>query len=313
VIGVDLGGTKCHAVLVDAAGAVVREVYRPTSELADPADVLVDTIAGLRRAATDAGQQVGAVGIGIPAFVDPRSGLVVGGWNLDWHDFDLCARLDAELPEPYVLENDVNLAALGEARVGAGRDARSFVVVSLGTGLGGAVVVDGRLLRGAHGAAGEIGFLMAGREQLRRPGLMAMEELVGGRALAARARELGAGEGGAGEGGDRALVPDPADAAAVFEAARRGAPVAVRVLDELLEHVAMTVIDVAAVLDPQRVIFDGSIGRALGPYLTRLRDLIAPSVLYVPELVLSTLTPNAPLAGAVAEARALGDRPAGGR
>jgi glucokinase len=83
--------------------------------------------------------------------------------------------------------------------------------------------------------------------------------------------------------------------------------------DELLEHVAMTIVDLAAVLDPQRVIFDGSIGRALGPYLARLSDLIAPSVLYVPELVLSTLMPSAPLAGAVAEARAVSDRTAGGR
>lgn len=295
VIGVDLGGTKCHAALVDPAGTFVHEVYRRTSELPDPADLLIDTVAGLRRAALAAGQDVGGVGIGVPGFLDPGSGLVVGAWNLGWHGFDLCARLDEELSEPYVVENDVNLAAVGEARVGAGRGARSFVVMSLGTGLGGAVVIDGHVVRGAHGAAGEFGFLLPGRDQLGRPGVMAMEACVGGWALAERG------------------APDQADAAALFAAARRGDRPAVQVLEEFLEHVAMTVVDVVAVLDPERVIFDGSIGRALGPYLARLGELIAPSVLYVPELVVSALTPSAPLVGAVAEARDVSVRTGGGR
>lgn len=296
VIGVDLGGTKCHAVLVRADGAVLREVYRPTREMPDPADLLIDTIARLRRTATGAGHEVGAVGIGIPAFVDPASGLVSGGWNLGWHGFDLCTRLDDELPEPYVVENDVNLAALGEARVGAGREATSFVVVSLGTGLGGAVVVGGRLLRGSHGAAGEFGFLLTGRQDLRRPGLMPMEARVGGPAIAARARRL-LDDGAPGAG----LAST--DASTVFAAAARGEPVAVQLVDELVEHVAMTIVDLTAVLDPQRVILDGSVGRALRPHLAQVAELVALSVLYAPDLMVSELEPSAALAGAVAEAR----------
>ena len=155
VIGVDLGGTKCSAVLADEAGRIVAEAHRrsdtrnpipPTSCSAPSPE--------LRAAAADRGLDVRALAMGIPAFIDPVSDLVVGGFNVGWHGFDLRARLDAAIPEPWSVENDVNLAALGEARVGAGRGASSFVTISLGTGLGGAVVVDGRLLRGRHGAAG---------------------------------------------------------------------------------------------------------------------------------------------------------------
>jgi glucokinase len=299
VVGVDLGGTKCHAVLADESGAVLCEDYRRTSELPDPAQVLLRSVAHLRGAAAAAGREVGAVAIGIPAFVDPVSGLVVGGGNLGWDGFDLSAVLDPAVPEPHLVENDVNLAAIGEARVGAGRGATSFVTVSVGTGLGGAVVVGGEVLRGHHSAAGEIGFLVAGRSQLRRPGLLAMESLVGGWSIAARARELALADPGATE------LTAASDAAAVFAAAARGDRVAEQLLEEVLDHVAMTVIDLAAVLDPERVVLDGSIGRALGPHLPRLAAVVADAVLYAPELHVSALRPSAALAGAVAEAQRL--------
>jgi len=146
--------------------------------------------------------------------------------------------------------------------------------------------VDGTLLRGAHGAAGEFGFLLAGREQLRRREPMAMETLVGGRFLAARAG---------------------ADPAAVLAAASGGEPAAVALVDEFLDHVAMAVVDIAAVLDLERVVLDGSLGRALAPYLAQLTALIAPVLLFPPELRVSTLAPNAALAGAMVEAWRLAD------
>jgi glucokinase len=296
VIGLDLGGTKCSAVLADGGGQIVGQAHRRSDAATDPADVLLGVVAELRAAAAERDLEVRAVAMGIPAFIDPVSDLVVGGFNVGWHGFDLRARLDAAIPEPWSVENDVNLAALGEARVGAGRGASSFVTVSLGTGLGGAVVVDGHLLRGRHGAAGEIGFLMADRGQLRRPGLMGMESRVGGRWLAARARELAAADPAGGP------VDRMADVAAVFAAAEQGDRVGRQVLEELLEHVAMTVVDVAAVLDPERVVLDGSIGRALEPYVPQLVALVEPSVLYAPDVRVSTLAPTAVLAGAVAEA-----------
>jgi glucokinase len=299
VVGVDMGGTKCSAVLADRSGRIVGNAYRLSRELPDAVDVLLAVIADLRAMADARGMHVGAVAVGIPAYLHPVTGLVVGGWNLGWQGMDLRARLDEALPEPYTVDNDVNLAALGEARVGAGRGAASFVTVSIGTGLGGAVVVDGRVLRGRHGAAGEFGFLLADREQLRRPGAMGMESRVAGPGVTARAREL------AGVEPSSDLRGATVDAAAVFAGAARGDRVAGQVITELLEHVAMTIVAVTAVVDPERVILDGSVGRALEPYLPRLVRLVEPSVLYAPEVRISTLAPTAALAGAVAEAWAL--------
>lgn len=286
VLGADLGGTKCHAVLADRSGALLAEDYRRSDGTADPADVLLASLADLRQRAAAANRTVAAVVIGVPGLLDPVSGRMAGGFNLGWDGFDLGARLAAGVPEPWLVENDVNLAALGEARVGSGRGAQSFAVVSLGTGLGGAVVVDGTLLRGAHGAAGEFGFLLAGRAQLRREQPMAMESLVGGRALTERAG---------------------ADPGAVLAAAAAGDSAAAAVVDELLDHVAMAVVDIAAVLDPERVVLDGSVGRALAPHLPRLTDLLAPVLLFPPELRISALAPTAALAGAVGEAWRLAD------
>jgi glucokinase len=286
VLAADLGGTKCHAVLADRGGVVLDEDYRRSDGSADPADVLLAALDDLRHRAAEAGRSVAGVAIGVPGLLDPASGRVAGGFNLNWDGFDLGARLSAGIPEPWLVENDVNLAALGEAQAGAGRGAQSFAVVSLGTGLGGAVVVDGKLLRGAHGAAGEFGFLLTGREQLRRREPMAMETLVGGRSIATRAGT---------------------DPAVVFAAAAAGDGAAGQVVDELLDHVAMAIVDIAAVLDPERVVLDGSVGRALVPYLPRLTALLAPVLLFPPELRISTLAPNAALAGAVGEAWRVAD------
>lgn len=304
LIGVDLGGTKCHSVLAEAGGAVVCQDWRRTAELPDPADVVLAGIGALRAQARARGLEIAAVAVGVPGFVDPVAGRVVGAANLPWEGaYDLRGRLRRDLPEPCGIENDVNLAALGEARVGAGRGAGSFVTLALGTGLGGAVVVDGRVLRGAHGAAGEFGLLLADRGQLagRTAG---MESLVGGRGVAARARALAAGDPAATE-----LDPRTTDAADVFAAAGRGDPVAGAVLEEVLEHVAMAVVDVCAVVDPELVVLDGSIGRALAPRLPRLGALVATSLRYPPRLAVSALAPSAALAGAVTEAARLAGLP----
>jgi glucokinase len=277
----------------------VGNAYRLSAELPDAVDVLLAVIGDLRAMAEARDLHVGAVAIGMPGYLHPVTGLVVGSRNLGWHGMDLRARLDAALPEPYTVDNDVNLAALGEARVGAGRGAGSFATVSIGTGLGGALVVDGHLSRGSHGAAGEFGFLLADREQLRRPGAMHMESRVAGPGIAARARELAAAEPSS------VLRGATVDAAAAFLAAARCDRVAGQVITELLEHVAMTIVAVTSVVDPERVILDGSVGRALEPYLPRLVRLVEPSVLSAPEVCISALAPTAALAGAVAEAWAL--------
>jgi glucokinase len=301
VIAVDLGGTKCHGVIADLAAEVLAEDYRPTHDQGDPTKALLGCIATLRSEAEGRGLEVRAVVIGVPAVPDPDSGLIVSGPNVHWEGYDLIGLLREALAEPFRIENDVTLAAIGEAWRGQGRALSGFVTLSLGTGIGGAIFANGQLVRGRHNSAGEIGYLLTNRAQLRdADGTAALEAVASGPALAARAREL-LGRAGA----ESSLSPDDVTAADVFRAAAEGDDLAERVIDELIDYVAMAVVDVAAVLDPERIILDGSIGRALEPYVDRIVERVAPCVPHLPDLRFCRLGPNATVIGAIAGALAL--------
>ena len=298
VIAIDLGGTKCHGALADLAGEVVREDVRPTFASGSPAQSLLASVAALREAAAQEDLPVRAVSVGIPAVINPDTGLVDAGPNVDWHGFDLVGLLNQELSEPFVVENDVNLAALGEAWRGAGVGTGSFVTLSLGTGIGAAIVLDGNLVRGRHNAAGEIGYLVTGRSQLRGRPAAGLEGLISGAALTERARVLIKARPAR-----TALDPSAVTPALLFEAAAAD-PVARVVIGELIDQVAITVTAITAFVDPERVILDGSIGRALAPYLGKIDALVSRAAYRAPELATSALGPNATVIGAIASALA---------
>ena len=311
VIAIDLGGTKCHGALADLAGEVLAEDQRPTFAGGSPASSLLASIGTLRESAARERLPVRAVCVGIPALVNPDTGLVDAGPNVHWHGFDLMGLLGSELAEPFCVENDVNLAGLGEAWRGGGVGVSSFVTLSLGTGIGAAVVIDGRVLRGRHNAAGEIGYLITRPSQLVGGPRAGLEDLISGAALVSRARELAAaapgrtaagrtGAGRTGAGYTAAVTP-----ALLFEAAASGDKVAAALIGELVESVAITITAVTALVDPARVILGGSIGRALAPYLSQIDTLVAQVTYRPPELVISGLGPNATVVGAIASALAL--------
>jgi glucokinase len=300
VIAIDLGGTKCHGALADLAGEVLAEDQRPTFADGSPASSLLASIGALRDAAARECLPVRAVSVGIPALVNPDTGLVDAGPNVHWHGFDLMGLLDAELTEPFSVENDVNLAGLGESWRGGGLGVSSFVTLSLGTGIGAAIVQDGRVLRGRHNAAGEIGYLITRPSQLNGLPRAGLEDLISGAALVSRARELALAAP------ERTrLAPAAITPALIFEAAASGDGVAAALIGELIESVAITITAVTALVDPARVILGGSIGRALAPYLAQIETLVGHVTYRPPELVISSLGPNATVVGAIASALAL--------
>ena len=152
-LGVDLGGTNIKAALVDADGAIIKEASTPT-KLPRPAEAVCDDIAALCNQLAQ-GQQVAGIGVGCPGTVD--GGIVRYSNNLDWHDFAMGDYLRAKTGLPVALANDANAAALGEALAGCAKGAESAVIITLGTGVGGGVVLGGRLLTGYTGAAAEPG------------------------------------------------------------------------------------------------------------------------------------------------------------
>ena len=265
-----------------------------------PASTLLASIDFLRGAAARESLPVRAVCVGIPALVNPDTGLVDAGPNVHWHGFDLMGLLKSELTEPFAVENDVNLAGLGEAWQGGGVGVSSFVTLSLGTGIGAAIVLDGRVLRGRHNAAGEIGYLITTPSQLRGGPRAGLEDLISGAALASRARQLAVAAPGQTSMDHAAITP-----ALIFAAAANGDEVAAGLIGDLVESVAITITAVTTLVDPARVILGGSIGGALAPYLPQIESLVAQVTYCPPELVISSLGPNATVVGAIASALAL--------
>ncbi|MCX5379513.1 ROK family transcriptional regulator [Streptomyces sp. NBC_00091] len=238
-------------VRTDSATAVVTDLLgRPLARAALPVDAVGEAVDRLEELTREAGADaLHTVVVGAPGLVAPASGELGNTGGLPaWHR-DLVAALQRRLPARVVVENETNLAALAEQRVGAARDLDSFVLLWLGAGVGAAVVLDGRLRRGASGGAGEIGFLPVPGTA----GLPSATDCGGGfHALAGRAAvaALAAGHGFTG----------PVEEAVAGAA---GEPF----LDALAERLALGAAAVAAVLDPGCVVLGGELGRAGGPAL----------------------------------------------
>ncbi len=299
VIAVDLGGTRCHGALADLAGGVVAEDFRPAGEGSEAVGALLTCIAVLEARATELGMPVRAAVVGIPALIDPATGLATAGPKVHWQGLDLLGMLRENLELPFEVDNDVNLGALGQAWRGAGRGAHSFVLISIGTGIGGAVVIDGHLVRGRHNAAGEVAYFPVGLSGGGAAGGRAgFEDVASGTALLARSAELIARGLPSSLGGEYAVSD-------IFAAARRGDSVGGQVVSDLIGHVAAAIAGATALVDPERIILDGSIGRALEPWLEDLRTAVTASVFRSPDIVISKLGPNATVLGAIARALAI--------
>ena len=162
-IGVDLGGTKLVAAVVHGGGRVssLRRWPRRVAGYEEALDAIADQVASLRREAEERGETVVAVGVAIAAFLTARRDRVRGATYLTgWDDRPFPADLRTRVGVPVIMENDADAAAWGEFVLGAGRGEQSVVMTTVGTGIGGGIVVDGHLLRGGFGLAGELGHIV---------------------------------------------------------------------------------------------------------------------------------------------------------
>jgi glucokinase len=160
-IGVDLGGTNLRAAAINSKGAVLDRVSLPAMYDAGPLNVVNDIVSAIKTLAARLGDgSLLGVGIGVPGFIDMDTGVVIGSANLPgFQGFPVRDEIQKHLGIPIILENDANAAALGEKWMGAGQNVKDLILLTLGTGIGGGVITDGKILHGSHGMAGEFGHM----------------------------------------------------------------------------------------------------------------------------------------------------------
>lgn len=263
VLGVDLGGTKVELALVDRDGRLVASHRRVTDAEGGPARVIDDIVAGAREILARADGPAGSVGVGVAGQVDGRAGVVRSAPNLEgWRDVPLVAALEAALGLPVAITNDVNATALAEHAFGAGKGVDDLVVVFVGTGVGGGVLAQGRLVEGAGGYAGELGHMtivVDGRPcSCRNRGCF--EAYCGGWAVAERAREAVAADPEAGgllvelAGASGAIT-----AATVGVAAARGDRLALGLVADTAHFLGAGLVGVVHAFNPRRVVLGGGV------------------------------------------------------
>jgi glucokinase len=262
-IGVDIGGTKIAVGVVDEDGALVARARRETPathpELIE--DQVAEAVAELR-----AEHVVDAVGVAAAGFIDSARGVVMFAPNLAWRDEPVKDELERRVGLPVRLENDANAATWGEFRFGAARDVDDVVMLTVGTGLGGGIVADGLLLRGARGIAGELGHVrvVPGGRRCGCGNLGCWEQYASGSALTREARELVASGSPHAERlselcGGRA---EDLRGSMVTQAAREGDPAATELLADLGRWLGEGMASMAAVVDPAVFVVGGGVVEA---------------------------------------------------
>ncbi|MFW6078199.1 MAG: ROK family protein [Gemmatimonadota bacterium] len=276
MIGVDLGGTKTAVLAVDGAGGVVAGERYETAA-ADGPDAVLSGLA--ERIATVSGQlgdrPVVGVGVGVAGQVDPETGVVAYAPNLGWRDVPVRARLEAGTGLGVEVLNDVRAATYAESVYGAGRGERDLVCLFIGTGVGGGVIAGGRLLRGCTGSAGELGHMTV---DLHGPrcgcgNRGCLEAFVGGRAIAARARERleARPEAGPVLAELAASEPEGVTASRVAEAARRGDALGEATLAEAAEALVAGVASIVNGFNPCLILLGGGVIEGVPSLIDRVR------------------------------------------
>ena len=307
-IGVDIGGTKIAAGVVDEHGVILERVKLATpKDSAQVAATIAEAVTSLRE-----NHEVEAVGLGAAGFVSADRATVLFAANMSWRNEPLRERIEGLVDLPVVVENDANVAAWGEARFGAGGSQDNVVMLTIGTGVGGGVIIDGRLLRGHFGIGAELGHY-----RVQPGGLLCgcgqhgcLEQYASGNALtrivkqaATRTPErakvlLGLGDGTA----------DGILGSHITAAAREGDSVALEAFAEVAGWIGQAMADMTAILDPGVIVLGGGVSEAgellAGPARARYHEA-APATGQRPlaDVVTATLGPEAGIIGAADLAR----------
>jgi glucokinase len=296
VIGIDLGGSHVSGALVNLGGEILHE-YRDSTiggsgeENYQKLAKFLKTI--IKKAKKETSRILG-VAIGVPGILDSRSGIVKLAPGLAWNDFPLLQKLQQITDLPVILENDVNLAVLGEHWFGAGQGVRDLVMVAIGTGIGAGIILDGKLHRGYSEASGEVGYILPGIQFLdhQYPGFGALESVASGRGIVEQAAKTWSSFHGA-------QKPPEMEAEDIFQAAREGQAWAVQVVDETVNYLSLALANMIVCLDPELVILGGGIAGSGSMLIEPIRNRLTGVIPRLPRIEGSRLGDQAAVLGAV--------------
>lgn len=300
VVGIDMGASHLHFALADFSGEITGETVEKVQPENGPLKTIAQIRKGIHRMVPARKQgKLRAIALGVPSAVDPRTGLVLFANNLPgWTNIDLKDELQGAFRVPVCIENDANMAAIGEHWRGVARDAGNFVFIALGTGIGSGIFVNGQLYVGRTGAAGELQFLNVEwprwNEDFGDTGYF--ESHASGQGIASLGRKLIRPPAGAQSGG----LAGARDAFFVFEAFHKGNPKARKVLETIFTILGVGIANIVGVLDPEMIVLGGGITRGAPDFMlstvAKVARRIQPNC---PPILMSALDDRAQTYGAI--------------
>lgn len=304
-IGVDLGGTKMAVGVVDSEQHIHYEGKESSIGLSE--DKLVEDLGRELEEAKGARPDVLCAGLGIPATIDHDRGVAIQAVNLEISDVPLRDLMTKQLGLPVYIDNDANVAALAEFLFGAGRGARNVVMLTIGTGIGGGLILDGEIFRGSTGAAAELGHIVIVEDGLpcqgNCPNHGCVETYASGTAIAREGRAAAERDPDSALG--KALAQGPIVGKTVTELATKGDPLAAEIVAEAGRHLGVALASLANIFDPDVFVIGGGVAAVgdllLDPARQELRTRALPPMNEAP-VQLAELGPEAGMIGAAAMA-----------
>ena len=278
-LGIDLGGTNIAVGVIDEDYRIIGRGKMKTNAPRPAQEIVNDIIAAVFMAAEDAGitwEQILSVGIGTPGTVNRKTGVIEFANNLQFHKLPMVAMLKEQLDVPYALENDANAAALGEALAGAGKGKKSFVAITLGTGVGGGIIWNGEVISGCNGAGGELGHtvICVDGEPCNCGRAGCWEQYASATALV---RQTKAAMNAHPESAmwnlcDGAI--ENAGGRTAFDAMRLGDKIGTEVVNAYIRYVAAGTTNIVNALQPEMICFGGGISNEGETLLAPLRKIV---------------------------------------
>jgi glucokinase len=305
VVGVDLGGTNLRTALLSSDGDILdkrKEATQSSEGWKKVVSRLVDNITRQREIAAQRGLDVAAVGVGAPGVIQMDKGIVVKSPNFpDWNNLPLRDELEKALHVPVIIENDANAAALGEQWRGAGRNIGSMILLTLGTGVGGGIVLDNAIWHGADGMAGEIGHMTLipnGREcSCGNTGCLEMYASARG-IVQSYCEELAVSRASENVGG---ITSEK-----IYQSARDGNAIARRVMKDMGRMLGIGIANLINIFNPQMIVIGGGVKDAWPLFIGATHEEVMRRAFQVPaertEIVPSLLGDDAGMVGAAAVA-----------